>query len=55
MLEREHIAVYEVQVAALFGGDPVEVFELTDIVGAHPAILSADGIALHAALVVAPQ
>ena len=52
MLEREHIAVYEVQVAALFGGDPVEVFELTDIVGAHPAVLASDGIALHAALVI---
>ncbi len=55
MLEREHIAVYEVQVATLFGGDPVEVFELTDIVGAHPAVLSADGVALHATLVVAAQ
>ena len=55
MLEREHIAVYEVQVAALFGGDPVEVFELSNIVGAHPAVLSANGIALHAALVVAAQ
>ena len=55
MLEREHIAVYEIQVAAFFGGDLIKIFELADIVGAHPAILSADGIALHAALVVAPQ
>ena len=55
MLEREHIAIYEVQVAALFGWDPVEVFELSNIVGTHPAVLSANGIALHAALVVAAQ
>ena len=53
MLEREHIAVYEVQVAALFGGDPVEVFELTDIVGAHPTVLTSDGVALHATLIIA--
>ena len=55
MLEREHIAVYEIQVAAFFGGDLIKIFELADIVGAHPAILSANGITIHTALIIATE
>ena len=55
LMQREHIAIDEVQVAALLGGDAVEVLQLPDIVGGHPAVLPTDGIAVHPALVIAPK
>ena len=53
--EREHIAIDEVQVAAFFCRDAVEVFQLTDVVGGHPAVLPRGGVPVHAALVIAAQ
>lgn len=55
ILQREHIAVNEVQIAAVLCWDAVEVFQLTDVVGGHPAVLAADGVPVHAALVIAAQ
>ena len=48
-----HVAVDQIGVSALRLGDGVEVFQRADVVGAHPAVLPGDGVALHAALVVA--
>ena len=53
--EREHIAVNEIEIAAEFGGNPVKVFELTDIVGRHPPVLPSRCIARHTACVISPK
>lgn len=55
VLQREHIAVDEVQVAAVLCRDAVEVFQLSDVVGGHPSVLTTDGVPVHAALVIAAQ
>ena len=55
IFQREHIAVDEVQIAALFFRDAVEVFQLPDVVCGHPAVLAADGVPVHAALVIAAK
>ena len=55
MDEREHIAIDEVQIAALLRRDAVEVFQLPDVVGGHPAVLPRGGVTVHAALIIAAQ
>ena len=55
MDEREHIAVDEVQIAAFLRWDAVEVFQLPDVVGGHPAVLPRGGVTVHAALIIAAQ
>ena len=55
VLQREHIAVDEVQVAAVLCRDAVEVFKFPDIIGGHPAVLAADGVPIHAALIIAAE
>jgi len=55
ILQREHIAVNEVQIAAILCRDTVEVFQLPDVVCGHPAVLAADGVPVHAALVIAAK
>ena len=54
MGEREHVAVDQVEIAAL-AGDAVEIFQGADVVGAHPPVLSGDGVAIHARGVVAAE
>ena len=55
MDEREHIAIDEVQIAAFLRRDAVEVFQLPDVVGGHPAVLPRGGVTVHAALIIAAQ
>lgn len=55
MDQREHIAIDEVQVAAFFSRNAVEVFQLPDVIGGHPAVLSRSGIPVHATLIIAAQ
>ena len=55
VLQREHIAVDEIQVAAVLCRDAVEVFQLSDVICGHPAVLAADGVPVHAALVIAAE
>ena len=55
ILQREHIAVNEVQIAAILCRDTVEVFQFTDVVCGHPAVLTANGVPVHAALVIAAE
>ena len=43
------------QVAALLGRNAVKVFQFTDIVGGHPTVLATNGVAVHAALVIATE
>nr|DAU01013.1 MAG TPA: hypothetical protein [Caudoviricetes sp.] len=50
-----HVAVDEIEITASFGGDAVEVLQFPDVVGAHPAVLPAHGIAVHARLIIAAQ
>lgn len=55
ILQWEHIAVNEVQIAAVLLRDTVEVFKLPDVICGHPAVLAADGVPVHAALVIAAE
>ena len=55
ILQREHIAVDEILVAALFRRNAVQVFQLPDVICGHPAVLATDGVAVHAALVIATE
>ena len=55
ILQWEHIAVNEVQVAAVLCRDAVEVFQLPDVVCGHPAVLAADGVPVHARLIVSTE
>ena len=55
MAHGEHIAIDEIQVAALLNRDTILILQLTDVIGGHPAVLSGDGIAVHPALVVATE
>ena len=51
----EHVAVYQIKITAQLRRDAVEVFQLTDIVGGHPAVLPCCGVTVHAGLVIAAQ
>ena len=55
IFQREHIAVDEVQVTAVLGRDTVEVFKLTDVICGHPAVLAANGVPIHAGLIVSAK
>nr|DAO53593.1 MAG TPA: hypothetical protein [Caudoviricetes sp.] len=55
IFQREHIAINEVQIAAILCRDTVEVFQLTDVVCGHPAVLTANGVPVHAALVITTE
>ena len=52
-VDGDHVAVDQIGRTALFLGDGVEVFQRTDVIGGHPAVLPGDGVALHTALVIA--
>ena len=43
------------QVAALLGRNAVKVFQFTDIVGGHPAILATDCVSVHSRHIVATE
>lgn len=45
------VAVAQVGVAAVLIRNGVHVFQRSDVVGAHPAVLPCNGITLHAAFV----
>ena len=53
--QREHIAVDEIQIAAFLCRDPILILQLANVVGAHPAVLTGNGIAIHSALVITTQ
>src|SRR5699024_10859035 len=53
--KREHIAVDKVEIAAILGRDAVHILQLTDVVGAHPAVLPCRSVAVHAAGIVATE
>ena len=55
MLQREHVAVDQIQVSAFFGRNPVQVLQFADIVGGHPTVLSSRRITGHATGVVAAK
>ena len=55
MDQREHIAINEIQVAAVLRRNAVQVFQLPDIVGGHPAVLAGSGIAGHTAGIIATE
>ena len=55
VLQREHIAIDEVQVTTVLCRDAVKVFQFPDVVCGHPAVLATDGVPVHAALVIAAQ
>ncbi len=52
-LDWYHIAVDHVLVPALVGRYGIQVFQIPDIVGAHPAVLPGDCVSFHPAFVVA--
>lgn len=45
--DADHIAVNEIGVSAFLCGDWVLVFQSTDIIGGHPAVLAGNGVAFH--------
>ena len=55
VFQREHIAVDEVQVAAVLCRDTVEVFQFPDVICGHPAVLATDGVPVHAGLIVSAE
>ena len=55
MRQGEHVAVYQIKIAAKFRRDTVDIFQLTDIVCGHPTVLPCGGVALHAGLVISTE
>ena len=51
----DHVAVAHVLIATLVVRDQIETFKSPYIIRAHKAILNTDGIAVHAALVIASE
>ena len=51
----DHVAVYEVLVAALTVGERVHVLKLADIVCGQPAVLTRGGVACHPCGKIASQ
>ena len=51
----DHVAIAHVLIATLVVRDQIETFKSPYIIRAHKAILNTDGIAVHAALIIASE
>ena len=55
MSQVDHVPIAQVPVSSKLLWNRVQVFQLSDIIGAHESVLQSDGIAIHPALVVASE
>ena len=53
--DSNHISVYQILVTSGLIGNGVHILQLPDVIRTHPAVLTANGIALHTGFVIAPH